>query len=204
MSDFENARRLFLEAVEFIDANEFQEAELRLQNALHFLPTNAAILTNLSIVSLRLDKAPAARKYAEKAISLNSKDTEALAILADCCIRNDAFAKALELYDRIIAIDPTMTQAHNNRGFVLAKLERFAEALDSYDKAIALQPHFSDYLVNRGNALRQLKRHVEALESYSRAIGRALRFPLLALSSASVALLQPYLSVGRYQASLSH
>src|SRR6266567_4177534 len=36
------------------------------------------------------------------------------------------------------------------------------------------------------------------------ASGRALRFPLLALSSASVALFQPYLSVGRYQASLSH
>jgi hypothetical protein len=36
------------------------------------------------------------------------------------------------------------------------------------------------------------------------ASGQALRFPLLALSSASVALFQPYLSIGRYQASLSH
>src|SRR5262249_26042924 len=149
MSDFENARRLFLEAVEFIDANEFQQAELRLQNALHLLPTNAAILTNLSIVSLRLDKTPAAREYAEKAVSLNCKDTEALAILADCCIRDGAFAKALDFYDSIITIDPTMAHTHNNRGFVLVKLERFAEALDSYDKAIALQPHFSDCLVNR-------------------------------------------------------
>jgi hypothetical protein len=33
---------------------------------------------------------------------------------------------------------------------------------------------------------------------------QALRCPLLALSSASVARFQPYLSVGRYQASLSH
>src|SRR5215831_1264450 len=170
MSDFENARRLFLEAVEFIDANEFQLAELRLQNALHFLPTNAAILTNLSIVSLRLDKMATAREYAEKAVSLNSKDTEALAILADCCIRSDAFADALDFYARIIAIDPTMAHTHNNRGFLLAKLERFAEALDSYDKAIALQPHFSDCLVNRGNALSHLKRHAEALESYAQAI----------------------------------
>jgi hypothetical protein len=43
------------------------------------------------------------------------------------------------------------------------------------------------------------------IRAYRRmASGRALRFPLLALSSASVALFQPYLSVGRYQASLSH
>ena len=170
MTDFEDARKRFLEALNSIDASEFQQAELLLQNALRLLPTNVAILTNLSIVSLRLDKTSAAREYAEKAVSLDAKNTEALAILADCCIRNDAFAKALDFYEKIIAIDPTTAPAHNNRGFVLVKLERFAEALDSYDKAVALQPHFSDCLVNRGNALRHLKRHAEALESYARAI----------------------------------
>jgi hypothetical protein len=43
------------------------------------------------------------------------------------------------------------------------------------------------------------------IRTYRRvAPGRALRSPLLALSSASVALFQPYLPVGRYQVSLSH
>jgi hypothetical protein len=43
------------------------------------------------------------------------------------------------------------------------------------------------------------------IRAYRRmASGWALLSPLLALSSASVALFQPYLSAGRYQASLSH
>ena len=45
-----DARRLFFEALELIDASDFQAAELRLRDALKLAPANGSILTNLSVV----------------------------------------------------------------------------------------------------------------------------------------------------------
>ena len=38
MSEIENARKLFFEAVEFIDFGDFPKAELRLRDALYYTP----------------------------------------------------------------------------------------------------------------------------------------------------------------------
>jgi tetratricopeptide (TPR) repeat protein len=99
-----------------------------------------------------------ARDYAEKAISINPDNIEALLVLADCCTHDESFTEALAAYDKIIFLDPNFAQAHNNRGVVLQNCGRYADALDSYDRAIALEPDFSDAHINRGNALRHFNR----------------------------------------------
>src|SRR5262249_52408487 len=149
-------RALFFEALDFLDASDFQAAEARLRQALRLSPANSAILTNLSVALLHQGKRAEARNSAAKVVAADPRNVEALLVLADCHTHADDLSAALDGYDRIIALEPSIAEAHNNRGLVLHRLFRPAEALESCDRAIALTPQLSDAHINRGNALRAL------------------------------------------------
>jgi predicted TPR repeat methyltransferase len=170
MNNVDQARALFFEALDFLDASDFQAAEARLRQALRLLPASSAILTNLSVALLQQGKRSDARDFAAKAVATNARNVEALLVLADCQAQAGEPSAALADYDRIIALEPRIAEAHNNRGLMLHRLCREAEALESCDRAIALSPNLSDAHVNRGNALHALGRRDEALTAYERAL----------------------------------
>jgi predicted TPR repeat methyltransferase len=170
MSDVDEARALFFEALDFLDAADFQAAEARLRQALRLSPDNPAILTNLSVALLQQGNRADARNFAADAIAANPRNVEALLVLADCHTHAGDLIDALADYDRIIAIEARIAEAHNNRGLVLHRLARPAEALASCEQAISLSPGMSDAHVNRGNALSSLGRRDEALAAYDQAL----------------------------------
>jgi predicted TPR repeat methyltransferase len=170
MSEVDQARALFFEALDFLDAADFQAAEARLRQALRLSPANPAILTNLSVVFLQQGNRTDARKFAADAVAVNPRSVEALLVLADCHAQAGDLTDALADYDRIIAIEPRIAEVHNNRGLVLHRLARPAEALASCEQAISLSPGMSDAHVNRGNALSALGRRDAALAAYDQAL----------------------------------
>lgn len=181
MSDSENAKKLFFEALASIDSSDFPEAELRLREALRLAPGQAAVLTNLSVVLMHQDKRAEAREYAEKAIAISSNSIAALQVLADCHLQDESFIAGLAAYDRISALEPGIAEIHNNRGIILGRLGRHSDALDSYDRALSLNPDFSNAHTNRGTALHHLGRYDDALASHDRALALV---PGLALAEA--------------------
>jgi len=58
-------------------------------------------------------------------------------------------------YDKAILFRPDYADAHNNRGFALARLSRHDEAIASYDRALALQPDHPLAHSNRREALQE-------------------------------------------------
>src|SRR5262245_18814859 len=170
MSDDDQARALFFEALESLDASHFRLAEARLRQALQLSPANPAVLTNLSAALMQQGKRADARDFAAKAVAADAGNVEALLVLADCQAHAGELNAALADYDRVIALEPRIAEAHNNRGLMLHRLARPAEALESCDRAIALSPNLSDAHVNRGNALHALSRDDEALAAYDHAL----------------------------------
>jgi predicted TPR repeat methyltransferase len=156
--------------LDFLDASDFEMGEARLRQALPLSPDNPAILTNLSMALLQQGKRADAREFAAKAYIANPRNVEALLVLADCHTHAGDLSDAFEDYDRIIALEPGIAEAHNNRGLLLHRLARPAEALASCDRALALSPSMSDAHVNRGNALSALGRPDEALAAYDQAL----------------------------------
>ena len=67
MSDSENAKKLFFEALALMDLSNFPDAELRLREALRLAPTQVAVLTNLAIALAQQNKRAEARDCAERA-----------------------------------------------------------------------------------------------------------------------------------------
>jgi predicted TPR repeat methyltransferase len=170
MNSVDEARALFFEALDLLDASDFPAAEARLRQALRLSPDNPAILTNLSVALMQQGNRADARNFAADAVAANPRSVEALLVLADCHAQAGDLTDALADYDRIIAIDPRIAEVHNNRGLVLHRLEQPAEALASCEQAISLSPSLSDAHVNRGNALSALGRRDDALAAYDQAL----------------------------------
>ncbi|MCU0637943.1 MAG: tetratricopeptide repeat protein [Methanothrix sp.] len=81
-------------------------------------------------------------------------------------VRQKKFDEALEIFDKVLASDPEIPEAWNNRGVALFGLGRPDEALQSYDRSLALDPENLDALRNKAFVLRSQKRLEEALETY--------------------------------------
>ncbi len=77
--------------------------------------------------------------------------------------------RALQLFDRSLAVQPRNPATHYNRANLLRDMGRVDEALRGYESTLALNGRHSGALINRGALLGTQQRHAEALEHYDRA-----------------------------------
>jgi tetratricopeptide (TPR) repeat protein len=82
---------------------------------------------------------------------------------------------ALDLFDRAIAIDPSLAIAHYNRGTTQRARGYLEEAIASYQRAIELDPDYAQAYQNLGVALFKLGKLPEALEAFGQALNRYRR-----------------------------
>ena len=94
----------------------------------------------------------------------------AVHLLGEIALRTQRMERAVELFEKAIALKPDFAEAHSDLGMALRKLKRFADAVASYDKAIALKPDFAMAFNNRANTLLDMDRPPEALASCDKAI----------------------------------
>jgi predicted TPR repeat methyltransferase len=104
-------------------------------------------------------------------LDLNPRQFDALHLLGVIERQRGAPARAVELIEEALRIDPLQARAHCNLGAALQDLGRTDAALASYEAALRLDPAYALAWDNRGNTLRRLGRLAEALDSYERALG---------------------------------
>ena len=85
-------------------------------------------------------------------------------------VKLEKFLEAIQLFDRVLEINPESVDAWNNRGVALYRLGKTEEALDCYDRALKIDPGFLEAWRNKGFVLRSLERFESALECYDRVI----------------------------------
>ena len=199
MSDLEAAKRLFLEALGFLDAQDYGSAEARLRDALIHAPRSVSILANLAVAVAQQGRPDEALAFAEQAIEVAPDNIEALLVASNCYVQSKQHGAALAACDKIIAVEPRLAEIHSNRAIALKGLHRYAESLESCDRAIALQPRLVGAHNNRANALAHLGRHDEAL----RACDDALRLDP-DVAEALVARGNIHVQLGRYDAAFAN
>jgi tetratricopeptide (TPR) repeat protein len=81
-------------------------------------------------------------------------------------VKQKKFEEALEIFERVLAMNQEIPEVWNNQGVALYGLGRLEEALQSYDRCLAIDPENLDALRNKGFLLRNQKRLEEALLVY--------------------------------------
>ena len=94
---------------------------------------------------------------------------------------NDEFVveyeKAIDMFQRIIEIDPTNYRAYYNLGIANFNLSKIKEAKECYEEAIKIKPDYKHCLYNIGLVYENEGDFQEALKYYEKALEIDPRFP---------------------------
>jgi len=128
----------------------------------------------LSMAAFRKNNSDEALQFAYSGLSQPSSHKRVKATLTHrvASALNDfgLIEKALLKYGEAIALDPTFSWPHFNRGILLEKMGREDEALAAYDKVIELDSEDALPYNNRGILFKKMGREDEALAAYDKAI----------------------------------
>lgn len=102
---------------------------------------------------------------------------------ANQALQAKEFGRAIELYDKTIAVQPAFAQAFYNKGLALRNLNRGDEALEQFDQAIKLSAAAKNnqilevatnaarnYLLVSAAAMKESKKYAEAVVLLNRAV----------------------------------
>ena len=77
--------------------------------------------------------------------------------------------EALESYQKIIKIDPSLPGPYYNRGIILKRNGRVEEAIDNYKKAISLKPDYVQAYNNLGVLYKDNEKYEDAIKMFTKA-----------------------------------
>jgi protein O-GlcNAc transferase len=92
---------------------------------------------------------------------------------AGCHLKHRRHRAAVELYRRVLDLDPGSFAAWNDLGAACADLGLLAESIGALRRALALQPTDPHALGNLANVLKDSARHEEAIAVYRQALALA-------------------------------
>jgi len=121
-----------------------------------------------------------ARKIAEEAIALDPNYPRGYRLLATThfidvqlgisASPGQSLAKAAELYQKVIDMDPTDAVAHAFLGYVYTLMRQYEKGITEVEKAVALNPNAADAQCFFGYISHFNGRHREAIEAIKKAI----------------------------------
>jgi predicted TPR repeat methyltransferase len=170
VSDFEAAKRLFLDGVAAHEAGDAARAEQLFEASLVQLPGRPSTLVNLAAARLALGRADDALAPLAEALAQAPGDAEAWALQGQALARAGRGDDALASFDRALALAPDAPAALYHRGMLLNALHRPADALTAFERLCALDARSADAQLRRGQTLQRLQRLPEALAALDAAL----------------------------------
>ncbi len=149
MNELEQARALFMRALQHHNAGLLAEAEPLYREALALAPTRSSVLVNLAVVLVGLGRHAEAEPYAARAVALDPADAQAAAVVAECRRALDGPGPALAALDAALARRPDDADAHTQRGVLLHAGGEIDAARAAFDAALQIQPAHLPARVNR-------------------------------------------------------
>jgi tetratricopeptide (TPR) repeat protein len=126
------------------DQKNWSAADTTFSDVLDIVPRDVFALYNLGLVDQSVGDTGGAASYYDQAIADDATYTPALYNLA-ITLENSDQAMALNLYQKIVAIDPKASTAYLRMAFVYAEQGDVQQAKAAQAKAIALDPGLGQY-----------------------------------------------------------
>ena len=116
MSKIEDAKALFFDGLNLLDAYNYESAELKFRAALELAPENTSVLINLSVALLEQDKLSESRAFARRAIAIGRDRVDAYFIVAESLAKEKKHEESAQTYARLLEVSPDASFA---KGYML-------------------------------------------------------------------------------------
>jgi len=152
-----------------VTLGEFPEGIKQLKAAWRLRPESVTCRT-LGRAYLQLEQWDEAQRWLEKAVELRPDRADGLGMLAMCHWREGDLDTAAELLERLVAQDPSNSQAWIDLGAVHLEAGRAEKAVSHYRSALGALPRHPGVYHNMGLALLELERLREAQAAFQHAL----------------------------------
>ncbi|HVT81465.1 MAG TPA: tetratricopeptide repeat protein, partial [Phycisphaerae bacterium] len=156
--------------------NDFTRASELIEQAIARAPGNGEFHINLAEVKRRmnrLDEAEASLRRAAELVPENAFVWYNLGVV----MRNLKPAEAMAAFEKAIAIEPRLAEAHNNLGLLQHQAGDYAAAIESFRRSLLVRPNHAETENNLGLSLWKVHREHEAVGFFKEAIKRRQDFP---------------------------
>lgn len=89
---------------------------------------------------------------------------------ADSFRKAENYQEAVTAYQKAIALQPNVAEAHWGLCYSLNQIGKSTEAIAECDQALSLKPNYAEALSSKGNALHQQQNYQEEIKLYDQAI----------------------------------
>ncbi len=151
------------------ESKDLARAKADFEEALKHDPDNALAIHNLAVLKSFEGKEDS-EKLLTEAIEKNKNLPYPRAERAFYRLQNNDLIGALEDYNELVRMEPTIAESYLNRGFVKERLKDLEGALNDFSKAISLDEKNQKAWLGRGNVMSKVGKWKEAAEDYTVAI----------------------------------
>lgn len=89
---------------------------------------------------------------------------------ANQLLKSADYTNAIELYKKVLEVQPNHPKAHNNLGLCYVKLKQLDDALEQFNKGISIDPKSMESYLNAAGVLGMSNRHQEAVDMLKKAL----------------------------------
>ncbi|MDM8523125.1 tetratricopeptide repeat protein [Desulfococcaceae bacterium HSG8] len=164
------SRSEFQKAVQYHQAEQFEQAEEIYRKILAGHPNHSDALHLLGVLSHQTGREDAAAELISEAIRINPEHPSYHSNLGIVFQERGEQDKAIACYQKALEIKPDFPDAYNNMGFALQDQKKTDEAIECYQKALQLKPDYTEACNNLGTALKDQGKTEEAISFYQRAL----------------------------------
>jgi tetratricopeptide (TPR) repeat protein len=147
------ATRLLQLAVDSISAGHFDQAHTHLESVLRHDPSNTLALHHLGLRAYLAGNSTLARQLLERAAASAPTDIPVLTAFATLLHDIGEPRPSLDLFLRILALDPALHEIWNAAGICFQETAQPASAIEFYLRALNLSPDFPDAHSNLASVL---------------------------------------------------
>ena len=139
---FNEAEKLFNNAIKDIKENLYTEAEIKLKIANKLKPNRKSIILNLSSVLIKLNKLDEVNFLLDKIIKKNPEDIDFLLNKVTILMLKKRFFDAIKLLKKIELTNPSLSEIYSKLGNCYSNTGQADGAFENYKKSFDLEPNY--------------------------------------------------------------
>lgn len=164
-----NTSYLINRGIAYMERKEIPYAKADFEMVLKNEPENSLALHNLAVLK-SFEGKDETQKLLDSAIAKNKNLPYPRAERAFYRMQNNDLVGALEDYNELVRMEPTISENYSARGLVKEKLKDLEGALQDYSKAITLDEGSQKAWLGRGNVMSKIGKWKDATDDYTVAI----------------------------------